>query len=354
MFESTKVKNEEEKYMFRCLQLAKKAAGFTAPNPMVGAVLIYNDTIIGEGYHQQYGGPHAEVNCINHVKQEDKRLISSATMYVSLEPCAHYGKTPPCADLIIKHQIPKVVIGCRDPFAEVAGRGIEKLKKAGVNVITDVLESECRWLNRRFFTFHEKKRPYVILKWAQSKNGFIAAEGGKRLKISNAYSDRLVHKWRSEEAAIIIGTNTARIDNPRLTNRKWTGLQPLRIVIDNNLSLSKALSFFDGAIKTIIFNSRKNELDGNTEYIKLDFTIDIIKPLLTELYKRNILSLIVEGGANFLQQFIQWRLWDEARIITAEKRIPNGLAAPAIGDIELKESYELAQDEIMICTASKR
>src|SRR5258706_3862500 len=260
--------------MRRCLELATLGAGNVAPNPMVGAVLVYHGRIIGEGYHQKYGEAHAEPNSIASVKEEDRKLISQSTMYVSLEPCVHFGKTPPCADLIIKHKIPKVVIGCRDPFKEVNGRGIEKLKAAGVETEPGVLEKECKELNKRFFTFHTKHRPYIILKWAQTANGFIATSpqtplqrrgafeesANKRLLISNEYSNRLVHKWRSEEAAILVGTNTALKDDPQLTTRLWTGNNPVRMVIDMDLKLPSSLKLFDDEVSTIIFNTIKHDL----------------------------------------------------------------------------------------------
>ncbi len=236
---------QHQLYMHRCIELARLAAGRAAPNPMVGSVLLFEDRIIGEGYHQQYGQAHAEVNCINSVKEEDKHLIEKSVIYVLLEPCAHFGKTPPCADLIIKHKIPTVVIGCRDPFEQVDGKGIEKLNNAGIKVITGVLENECKELNKRFFTFHINKRPYIILKWAQSKNQKIANADFSRVLITSALSNRLVHKWRSEEAGIMVGTKTALQDNPALNTRHWTGPDPLRLVVDMNLRLPSDLQIFD-------------------------------------------------------------------------------------------------------------
>ncbi|MBO9572642.1 MAG: bifunctional diaminohydroxyphosphoribosylaminopyrimidine deaminase/5-amino-6-(5-phosphoribosylamino)uracil reductase RibD, partial [Chitinophagaceae bacterium] len=246
-----------EKYMRRCIELAQLAAGHVAPNPLVGAVLVHKDKIIGEGYHHVYGGPHAEVNCINSVPPESKHLISSSVLYVSVEPCAHYGKTPPCADLIIRSRIPAVVIGCRDPFKDVNGKGIEKLQAAGINVILDILEKECRELNKRFLTFHTLHRPYIILKWAQTADKKIGNYGNNRLHITNDTTNRLVHKWRSEEAAIMVGTNTAAADNPQLTNRLWEGRSPTRIIIDYDLRLPHSLNVFDKSVKTIVFNTIK-------------------------------------------------------------------------------------------------
>ncbi|HEY2720248.1 MAG TPA: bifunctional diaminohydroxyphosphoribosylaminopyrimidine deaminase/5-amino-6-(5-phosphoribosylamino)uracil reductase RibD, partial [Chitinophagaceae bacterium] len=224
-------------YMHRCLDLARLGAGHVAPNPMVGAVLVHDERIIGEGYHQQYGGPHAEPNCIASVKKEEQHLISESILYVSLEPCAHYGKTPPCADLIIKNKIPRVVIGCFDPFEEVNGKGIEKLKGAGIDVLVGILEHECKKLNKRFFLYYQQHRPYIILKWAQSSNQKIGAGAGNRTYISNEFTNRLVHKWRSEEAAILVGTNTALQDDPELTTRSWIGNNPRRLVMDMDLKL---------------------------------------------------------------------------------------------------------------------
>ena len=245
--------------MSRCIELAKLGAGFTAPNPMVGAVLVYDNRIIGEGYHRHYGHAHAEVNCIASVKKEDEPFIRQSVLYVSLEPCAHHGKTPPCADLIIEKKIPMVVVGSRDPFKEVDGKGIEKLQAAGVEVQEDVLEKECIDLNKRFFTFHTWRRPYIILKWAQSDDGKIAKTGHSRVLISNDYTNRLVHKWRSEEASILVGTNTALMDNPSLDTRLWKGPNPVRLVVDKNLALPASLNVFDQKIKTIIFNTLKHE-----------------------------------------------------------------------------------------------
>jgi diaminohydroxyphosphoribosylaminopyrimidine deaminase/5-amino-6-(5-phosphoribosylamino)uracil reductase len=269
-----------EKYMRRCIELAQNGAGYVAPNPMVGAVLVHEDRIIGEGFHQHYGGPHAEVNCINSVSEEDRNLITRSTLYVSLEPCAHQGKTPPCADLIIVNKISEVVIGCRDPFKEVNGKGIEKLKGAGVNVIYGVLESECQQLNKRFFTFYTQHRPYIILKWAETADRKIAANGTERLFISNEQTNRLVHKWRSEEASILVGTNTALLDDPELNTRYWNGPSPIRLIVDMGLSLPSSLKIFNGKQRTIIFNTVKHLDDGNNLYYQVteDVNLPIIIP----------------------------------------------------------------------------
>ena len=357
--------------MQRCLELAKKGAGSVAPNPMVGAVLVYEDRIIGEGWHQQYGEAHAEVNCINdamiHLNAEsdwEHDIIEKSTLYVSLEPCAHFGKTPPCADLIIQHKISKVVIGSKDPFQEVNGKGIEKLKAAGVEVISGILENECKALNNRFFTFHEKKRPYVILKWAQTADGKMASlnpsAGGtsdsdrKRLFISNEYSNRLVHQWRSEEASILIGTNTALLDDPELTNRLWEGNSPIRLVLDMDLRLPSHLKLFDKKVKTIVFNAVKQEEKENLIYYKIDKEKSIVSEISYALYQLNIQSVIVEGGAKLLQSFIDAGLWDEARVISNEKLVINnaclpdrqGLAAPNLTAALMVKEEKILSDRI--------
>lgn len=337
-----------EPYMQRCIELARKGAGSVAPNPMVGAVLVHNDVIIGEGWHQQYGKAHAEVNCIDKATQSGQTYkFQQSTLYVSLEPCAHFGKTPPCSDLIIQHKIPKVLIGCRDPFKEVDGKGIEKLKAAGVEVIVDVLKEECMELNKRFFTFHQQQRPYVILKWAQTKNGMIAARSSERLHISNEITNRLVHQWRSEEAAILIGTNTALLDDPQLTNRYWSGKQSVRLVLDKQLRLPTTLKIFNDDARTIIFNSKKNSEEDNVQYYQLPADADTIPALLKSLYQLNINSVLVEGGAQLLQSFIAAGLWDEARIITNEQlTVEDGLAAPELINAVTTTEQFLGTDRI--------
>lgn len=355
--------------MHRCLQLAKPGAARVAPNPMVGAVLVYENKIIGEGYHQFYGGAHAEPNCINSVKEDQKSLIAQSILYVSLEPCAHYGKTPPCADLIIKHKIPKVVIGCRDPFVQVNGKGIEKLKAAGIEVVIGVLEKECIELNKRFFTFHKERRPYVILKWAETGDRKIAAhtassdtgggwEGPPRLLISNAYSNRLVHKWRSEEAAILIGTNTALFDDPELTTRLWPGSNPVRLVVDMDLRLPKSLKLFNGSTPTIVFNRQKHNLpfekispadlkNMGVGYYQVTEDVSLVQQMLNALYQMNIQSVLVEGGAQLLQSFIDDDSWDEARIISNKGLIiGGGLPAPVLQNHHLASIQNLSGDTI--------
>lgn len=341
--------------MQRCLELAELGRANVAPNPMVGAVLVFEDRIIGEGYHQQYGKAHAEVNCIASVAQADQDLISKSTMYVSLEPCAHFGKTPPCTDLIIKHQIPKVVVGSRDPFKEVDGKGIEKMKAASIEVEVGILENECRDLNKRFFTFHTKQRPYIILKWVQTADQQIAAGKKERLLISNEYSNRMVHKWRSEEAAILIGTNTALLDNPELTTRLWPGHSPVRLVLDMNLRLPVNLKVFNKKVPTVIFNLIREDKEDNLQYYRLNKDENIIHQLMGTLYKLNIQSVLVEGGARLLQSFIDEGVWDEARVITnqqlklnGEGKNNDGLAAPSLKNTIQGEVVKLHGDIVEI------
>ncbi len=331
--------------MTRCLHLAKLGAGNVAPNPMVGAVLVYEDRIIGEGYHQKYGDAHAEVNCINNVPENDKCLIGKSTLFVSLEPCSHYGKTPPCTDLIIRNKIPRVVIGCQDVYKEVAGKGMQKLRSAGIDVATDVLKEEAVNLNKRFFTFHTQFRPYIILKWAQSANNKIGSVD-RRILISNESPNRLVHKWRSEESAIMIGTHTAARDNPSLTTRLWKGKNPTRIVIDKNLRLPGSLNIFNKESHTIVFNFKRNETNDNVRFIKLE-SENIIAEILRLLFEINIQSFLVEGGTVTLQSFIDEDLWDEARIITNETLIiENGIAAPELQNFELLKTERYGNDII--------
>lgn len=331
--------------MSRCLQLAELGLGNVAPNPMVGSVLVHDDKIIGEGYHKKYGEAHAEVNCINNVTEENKFLIEKGALYVSLEPCSHYGKTPPCADLIIKNKIKKVVIACKDIYKEVAGSGIKKLQDSGIEVVTGIMEKESIDLNKRFFTFHQKFRPYIILKWAESVNRKIGSSK-KRIFISNEYSNRLVHKWRTEEAAILIGTNTALQDDPLLTTRLWKGKNPVRIIIDKELKLNSVLNIFNRDAKILIYNLEKNSIKENLVYIKLEKE-NFIDQMLQSLFEMNIQSVIIEGGAKTLQSFIDGGLWDEARIITNEEMIiENGIAAPEMKRFSLEKQEKYLSDVI--------
>ena len=333
--------------MYRCLELAEKGSGFVAPNPMVGAILVHDGKIISEGYHQQYGQAHAEANCLNSVDQENKHRIKDSILYVSLEPCAHFGKTSPCTDLIIAEQIPEVIIGCRDPFEKVDGKGIENLKNAGINVVYGILEKECQQINKRFFTYHTRHRPYIILKWAETGDRKIAGTGTDRLHISNEQTNRLVHKWRSEEAAILIGTNTALLDDPELTTRNWEGPSPVRSVVDMDLKLPLSLKIFNDKQKTIVFNTIKHEENGNLSFYQVTEDVSLVHQIVNALYQLNIQSVIVEGGAKLLQSFIEEEMWDEARVIKNDKLIiHHGLAAPELPVRESAQDLTILNDSI--------
>jgi diaminohydroxyphosphoribosylaminopyrimidine deaminase / 5-amino-6-(5-phosphoribosylamino)uracil reductase len=346
---------QHELYMKRCLQLAKLGAGSVAPNPMVGAVLVYQDRIIGEGYHQQYGEAHGEVNCINSVALVDVHLISESVLYVSLEPCAHTGKTPPCTNLILKYKITKVVIGCKDIFAAVNGLGIELLQQQGVEIVVGILQQECLLLNKRFNTFHSRKRPYIILKWAQSADEKIAHADFSAIAISNSYSNRLVHKWRSEEAAILVGTNTTWFDNPSLTTRFWPGKNPIRIIIDAHLKTPSHYNVLNGEVKTIVYNAIQHYEGGKVTYIKIDFNQDIIPQILTSLFLLGIQSVLVEGGPTLHQSFINANLWDEARVITnTQMFLQNGIQAPQIAFDGNDDAYNVEGDKISFHSNSNK
>jgi diaminohydroxyphosphoribosylaminopyrimidine deaminase/5-amino-6-(5-phosphoribosylamino)uracil reductase len=337
----------DELFMYRCIELAKLGAGRVAPNPMVGAVLVHGGNIIGEGYHQQFGEAHAEVNCIRSVAAENQHLISKSTLYVSLEPCVHFGKTPPCTDLVIQHKIPNVVIGARDPFEQVDGKGIEQLRNAGVEVVFPVLEEECVRLNKRFFTFHQQHRPYVILKWAQTADSKISSGTAERLMISNELSNRLVHKWRSEEAAILVGTSTALLDDPSLNVRSWQGNDPIRLIIDMDLSLPSNLKIFDQTQRTIIFNTLKHNEGEKLSYYQVTSDVNIVHQILNACYQLNIQSVLVEGGAKLLQSFIDDGSWDETRVITnTQLFVESGLQAPSLSDFSLHKQESLLTDSI--------
>ena len=357
----------DEKFMRRCLQLARLGAGHVAPNPMVGAVLVHEGLIIGEGYHQKYGEAHAEVNCLADAKkrlssqspQAVQDIFAQSTLYVSLEPCAHFGKTPPCADLVIQHKIPKIIIGCRDPFEQVNGRGIEKLQAAGIEVAVGILEQNCKEINKRFFTFQIQHRPYIILKWAQTSDGQIGSLNNERLMISNEFTNRLVHQWRSEEAGILIGTNTALKDDPELTNRLWKGVSPLRLVLDNNLRLPDSLKIFNDKATTIIFNKQKTTVgddellfqqgNKNIYYYQLPENEDLITALVKSFYQLKIQSVLVEGGAQLLQSFINSGIWDEARVITnITLTCQNGLRGPVLQSAGFTEEVSIESDRISI------
>lgn len=322
----------EDKYMARCISLARGGAGNVAPNPMVGAVIVHQGRIIGEGFHRKYGEAHAEVNAIASVG--DEALLKESTIYVSLEPCSHYGKTPPCASLIIEKQIPRVVIGCPDPFPEVAGRGVKMLREAGIEVVTGVMEKEARELNRVFMTFQEKKRPYVYLKWAQSADGFLdllrTDASLPAVALSSAETLRRVHYLRAHVSAIMVGTRTALLDNPSLTVRHWAGNSPVRVVLDRSLRIPSDYHLLDGCVKTLVFTAKEAANRENVEYVTIDFSQPVLPRVLHELYMRRLDSLMVEGGAVLLNAFLEEDVWDEARIETAPLSLRTGVKAPDI------------------------
>lgn len=331
-------------YMRRALELAEWGRGHVSPNPLVGCVIVHQDLIIGEGYHQHYGGPHAEVNAIHTV--ENQVLLKEATVYVTLEPCAHWGKTPPCANFLVENEVKKVVIATVDSSPLVGGKGIEVLKNAGIEVETGVLEKEARWQNRRFFTQIEKHRPYVILKWAQTQDGFVARQNFSSKWISGSQSRQLVHKWRAEEDAIMVGKNTALHDNPSLNVREWVGKNPIRIVLDSRLELPKNLNLFDRTIPTVCYNSLKSESLDNLELVNLGDNFSI-PDILKDLTNRKIQSLIVEGGTNVLSQFIENSLWDEARIFTGKAKFGAGISAPLLNQ-NPSETLSIGEDILNI------
>lgn len=338
-----------EKYIRRCIELAKNGLGTTYPNPLVGSVIVYEDKIIGEGWHKKAGEPHAEVNAVNSVK--DKSVLKKATIYVSLEPCSHYGKTPPCCDLIIKNKIPNVVIGTVDPNVKVAGNGIKKLMEAGIHVTVGILEKECCELNKRFFTFHEKKRPYIILKWAESQDGFIAPKEKSEKKpvwITNQYSRQLVHKWRTEEQAILVGTQTAIDDNPKLNARDWFGNNPIRVVLDLNNRIPQDNYLFDNQVKTILFSKSKRSVEKeNCIFEHIDFEQNLAAQIMQSLYQHQIQSIIVEGGRQTLQTFIDANLWDEARIFFGNVAFKHGTRAPNLAKNQFKKQ-SIDNDELTL------
>jgi diaminohydroxyphosphoribosylaminopyrimidine deaminase/5-amino-6-(5-phosphoribosylamino)uracil reductase len=340
----------DEKYMWRCIQLAGNGRDGAAPNPMVGAVIVCDGKIIGEGYHIKCGGPHAEVNAIRSVR--DESLLLRSTIYVSLEPCAHYGKTPPCADLIIEKRIPRVVIGCQDPFAKVNGLGIKKLMDAGVDVKVGVLEKECKYLNRRFMTFHSEHRPYVVLKWAESLDGYIDVKRseGTPVKISTDGTTVLCHKRRSEVEAIMVGTNTALLDNPSLTVRSWNGRNPMRVVVDRTNRIPPTYGLKDGSVKTLVYTEEQpsvGQQSENPEYVKIDFSKNVLPQILADLYGRGVQSLMVEGGAALIGSFIESGLWDEAFVEVGTMRLGDGVRAPQIREYCSGKSSNILGAEIV-------
>ncbi len=339
-----------EIYIRRTFELAQRGFSGASPNPLVGCCIVCNGKIIGEGWHRQYGEAHAEVNAIADVAPENHDLLSQSTLYVSLEPCCYHGNTPPCTDLILKHRIPNVVMSSTDPNPRISGAGAAQLRKHGVTVTTGILADEGAWLNRRFFTYIQKKRPYVILKYAQSVDGFMGKKD-EQIWISGQVAKRLTHKWRSEEDAILVGTNTARIDNPQLNTRLWKGKSPMRVVPDRVGGLPHDLHIFDGGVKTQIFIDEMTNLPDssyhNVFFTKINFTEKVIPQILDNLFEQRIKSIIVEGGAALLNSFISENLWDEARIFTANHALKEGIRAPEIKG-ELVERKKIGKDVLTI------
>ena len=335
-----------EYFIDKCISLARKGALEVSPNPMVGCVIVNDGEIIGEGYHKEYGKNHAEVNAIHSVK--DKSELKNSILYVNLEPCCHHGKTPPCTDLIVKYNIPKVVIGCIDTFSKVSGQGIKKLKDNSVEVIYGVLEKDCIELNKRFFCYHIKKRPYIILKWAKSKDNFIAPiNQEKPFWMTSEKSKKLVHSWRAEEDAILVGRKTVVADNPSLTVRMCEGKNPIRIIIDKELSLDKKSNVFDDQAETIVFNNIKSAIIDKTTYLKADFN-NLNEDILNQLYNRDILSLIIEGGTITINSFIEKNLYDEIRVFTTDKLLEKGIDSPKLPEINLIKTSIINNDKLEV------
>ncbi len=334
-------------YLQRCIQLAEKAIGKTYPNPMVGAVIVHNDRIIGEGYHKKAGEAHAEINAINSVKDEDFNLLKESTIYVSLEPCAHFGKTPPCALKIKEIGFKKVVIGIIDSHDKVSGKGVKIIEDDGISVESGILEQESLALNKRFFTFHQKRRPYIILKWAESSDGFMD-KNFQPTQISNSLCKQFVHKLRSEEHAILVGKNTALHDNPSLTTREITGRNPIRILIDFKLEVPENFAIFNEEAETIVFNSVKNEVKNNVQFIKVEKD-NFVQNLMEKLFELNIQSVLVEGGSFTLQQFINANIWDEAFVLkNPDLKLENGTKAPIL-NFKTKEKIDFRDNIIEYC-----
>jgi diaminohydroxyphosphoribosylaminopyrimidine deaminase/5-amino-6-(5-phosphoribosylamino)uracil reductase len=342
----------DELYIKRCLELAERGAALVSPNPMVGCVIVKDHKIIGEGYHEKIGHAHAEVNAVQDVIRQygtaAASMLKDSTVYVSLEPCAHFGKTPPCADLLIKHEVGKVVIGNKDPFPDVDGKGITKLRNAGIEVLQGILDEECRHLNRRFFTRIEKQRPFIILKWAQTANGFFAPMKPSQEWISTPLAKKIVHKWRTEEDAILVGKKTVIADNPKLTTREWEGKNPIRLVIDKKLEIPLEQHIFNDDARTIIFNELKTQVNGNIHYVQMeDMHFYLPQKIAFQLYLMDIQSVIIEGGANILNQFISSRLWDEARVFNSAKNWETGVHAPQIHGL-ITDVLPINQDKLII------
>lgn len=335
--------------MQRAFELAENSRGTVSPNPMVGCVIVHKDNIIGEGWTQPYGGVHAEVHAVDSIAE--KELLSESTAYVTLEPCAHVGKTPPCADLLVRCQVKRVAVACIDPNPLVAGKGIAKLKEEGVEVDLGLLKEEALDFNKRFFTSINKNRPYIILKWAETKDGFVARKNYDSKWISNEYSRKLVHQWRTEEDAIMVGTNTAKYDDPTLNVRDWKGNDPIRVVIDKKLRLDKELKLFNGDQPTLCYNLIENAKKGNTVYIKLEEQ-NFLEGLVLDLHDRKIQSVIIEGGSKLLQSFIEKNIWDEVRIFIGDTMFAEGIEAPKIKEPCYNE-HDIVGDRLKIIRNSE-
>lgn len=342
----------DELYMRRCLELANLGMGAVSPNPLVGCVIVCDGKIIGEGYHARFGEAHAEVNAVNAVKnkygEQAPALLEKSTAYVSLEPCAHFGKTPPCADLLVQYKLKKVVIGNRDPFDGVNGKGMEKLRNAGIEVISGVLDEKCRQLNRRFFTRILKQRPYIILKWATTADGYFAPKDVAQRWISGPMAKMLVHKWRAEEDAVLVGKITAIADDPELNTREWEGKNPVRILIDRHLQVPKDSKIYNAEAKTVVFNEQKTTVENHVHYIQMeDMQYYLPQKIAFQLYLMDIQSVIIEGGANILQQFITGNLWDEARIFSSSKIWKEGLPSPQLKGLVI-DQFHLENDTLTV------
>jgi diaminohydroxyphosphoribosylaminopyrimidine deaminase/5-amino-6-(5-phosphoribosylamino)uracil reductase len=338
---------DDEQYMKKCLELAGKGFGYVFPNPMVGCVIVYNNKVIGSGYHEKFGGPHAEVNAIKSVPGEFQHFFPQSTLYVNLEPCAHQGKTPPCADMLVYEKFARVVIGSLDPNPLVSGRGIEKLKSAGIEVKTEVLKEESDFLNRRFITFHTKNRPYIILKWAESADGFMALDKPKQIWLTGEESRKLVHQWRSEEQGILVGRNTVEIDDPALTARLVTGKNPVRLILDQYLTLGFDKKIFRDDADVYIYNEKIDDVDGTVHNVKIDFAGDVLAQIMKHLYSIDIQSIIVEGGPTTLKRFVEQDLWDEARVFTSTTLLKDGKKSPEFNGI-LKHEEMVGEDTLKI------
>ncbi|MBG8554442.1 bifunctional diaminohydroxyphosphoribosylaminopyrimidine deaminase/5-amino-6-(5-phosphoribosylamino)uracil reductase RibD [Hymenobacter guriensis] len=332
--------------MRRALDLARLGAGYTRPNPMVGCVITHQGRVIGEGWHRRYGGPHAEVNAVASVMEP--HLLPEARVYVTLEPCSHFGKTPPCADLLIEKRVAEVMVCNLDPNPLVAGRGLQKLRDAGISVETGLLEAEGRWLNRRFFTYQEQQRPYVVLKWAETADGYLAGPYFQPVPISGELARVAVHQWRSEEHAILVGTRTALHDNPRLNVREWPGQDPIRLVIDKNLSLPPTHNLLDGSQPTVVYTYRHRATTNNVGYVTLSEAEDLFPQILANLHQRQVQSVLVEGGPTVLNSLLKDGLWDEIRVIRSPKLLGGGVAAPHLGLTGLREQFTLGEDQVFV------